>query len=87
MESSECDLRGSDAPGSINLITQGHSALVLRTVGVGALALALPELGAEPVIGRIPKLKDLTSARHHHPKLTLEVDMVLLFQRLDEAHP
>ncbi len=59
----------------VELVTQSHSAFLLGTVGVGALAFALPELAGETAA--VPELQDLTCARHHDPKLRLEVDVVL----------
>jgi hypothetical protein len=47
MESRKSDLRRSDTLGLVKLETQCHSGFPLGTVGVGALALALPELGGK----------------------------------------
>src|SRR5580658_4697417 len=87
MESSQRDLRRSHTLGLIQLVTQGYSAFILGTIGVGAFALALPELSGKPVAGRVSQLQDLTRARHHDPKLWLEVDVAFLIQRPDEASP
>ena len=60
MESSHGDLRRGDTRGRINLVTQGGSGLQFGPVGVGTLALALPDLRSKPVAGVVPELQDLT---------------------------
>src|SRR6202167_5552724 len=85
MKSGKSDLCRGHTLRLVELETQSRSGFPFGTVGVCALALAFPELGAEPVTGRIPELQDFTCARHHDPKLSLELDVVRLAQRLDEA--